>query len=446
MQSITLVSLNSLSDQDSNPTNSGRPTLCRNCSAIVGAGQATCAVCGTATTTRQTRAPRGPIADRETIKFARALIDRPHKFTIALLVLNLFAFLLLWQSSQLSVAALFGSFTEPVLVVYGAKLNRLIDEPYRQWWRLIVPMFLHGSLIHLMVNMYSLYVVGPYVEKLYGSARFVFIWVLTGIFSCVASYLAVRPGEHASFLGRFILRATDDPTVGASGALFGLVGVLFIFGLKYRNELPEGFKRAFGFGMLPIIVINLVIGYLGRGIIDNAGHLGGFFSGAAIALFIDYRRPGARPDSSLIWRVLQISSIAIVLISFYKVGRYFEPTAQMYTVQTLSTIDPSEQIRLQYLSTMTIGQETLAAVIHDRDVTSVTAVNQALMQVPVPDARASQLRDRLVTLLTKLQSEIQSKSGVSPPPAFDPKLIEERDSLLNDYDEWLKGVKKPIQQ
>jgi rhomboid protease GluP len=76
--------------------------------------------------------------------------------------------------------------------------------------------------------------------------------------------------------------------------LFGLVGVLFIFGIKFRHELPEGFKRAFGTGMLPIIVINLVIGFVGRGFIDNAAHLGGLLSGAALALAVDYRRPGER--------------------------------------------------------------------------------------------------------------------------------------------------------
>ena len=87
----------------------------------------------------------------------------------------------------------------------------------------------------------------------------------------------MRPDLAGGSFGRFLFKDMDHPSVGASGALFGLVGVLFVFGIKFRRELPEGFKRAFGVGMLPIIVINLIIGYLGRGFIDNAAHLGGLW-------------------------------------------------------------------------------------------------------------------------------------------------------------------------
>jgi hypothetical protein len=72
------------------------------------------------------------------------------------------------------------------------------------------------------------------------------------------------------------------------------VGVLFVFGIKFRRELPEGFKRVFGTGMLPIIFINLFIGFVGRDFIGNSAHLGGLFAGAALAVFVDYRRPNAR--------------------------------------------------------------------------------------------------------------------------------------------------------
>ncbi len=63
---------------------------------------------------------------------------------------------------------------------------------------------------------------------------------------------------------------------------------------SFVDELPEGFKRAFGTGMLPIIFINLFIGFVGSGFIDNAAHLGGLLSGAVLALGVDYRRPGVR--------------------------------------------------------------------------------------------------------------------------------------------------------
>ncbi|HZN01181.1 MAG TPA: rhomboid family intramembrane serine protease, partial [Pyrinomonadaceae bacterium] len=244
--------------------------MCRSCGAIVGAGEPQCGVCGAPTSSQPVSTTNQPQPDRETIRFARAVLNRPYKFTIVFLVANLFVFLLMWESSDTSSTVLWTQFPEPVLVAYGAKLNYLINAPNYQWWRFIAPMFIHINLIHLLVNMYSLMMVGPFVEKLYGSAKFTVFWVVTGICGLVASYLTVRPQLATNAFARFIFKSDDLPSAGASGALFGLVGVLFVFGIKFRRELPEGFKRAFGTGMLPIIFLNLFIGFIGRGFIDNA--------------------------------------------------------------------------------------------------------------------------------------------------------------------------------
>ena len=139
----------------------------------------------------------------------------------------------------------------------------------------------------------------------------------------VASYLTVIPGARPGLIASFIIKRADEPSAGASGALFGLVGVLFVFGLKYRRELPEGFKRAFGTGMLPVILLNLGIGFLGRGIIDNAAHLGGLLSGAAIASLVSYKRPGTPASVTIAWRVLQIAALVLVGVCFLMVARHF---------------------------------------------------------------------------------------------------------------------------
>ena len=206
--------------------------MCRQSGAMIGAGETQCAVCGASTAPQQR--PAHAQVDHETMRFARAVLDRPYKFTIIILIANLFVFLLMSQSSGLTSQVLWNAFPEPVLEAYGAKLNVLIQAG--QWWRFVTPMFIHVNLPHLLVNMYSLWVVGPYVERLYGSARFVVFWVLTGIAGVVASYLTVRPNMPGSFLGRFFFKPLDVPSAGASGALFGLVGVLFVFGIKFRHR------------------------------------------------------------------------------------------------------------------------------------------------------------------------------------------------------------------
>jgi len=305
---------------DNHPNYAGRPSLCRSCGALIGAGENSCHVCGALL--QQTVMPPLPLHERYAMGFARAVLTRPYIFSIVFLVANLFVFMLMWESSQMSSTVLWSAFPESVLLAYGAKTNYLIHYEH-QYWRLVTPIFIHVNLLHVFVNMYSLWVIGPWVEKLYGSAKFVVFWVATGIVGVMASYLTTIPGSRPGLIGSFLIKPVDMPSAGASGALFGLVGVLFVFGLKYRRELPEGFKRAFGTGMLPVILLNLGIGFLGRGFIDNAAHMGGLLSGAALASVVSYKRPGARMGVAIAWRALQMAALVLVLVCFYMAARHF---------------------------------------------------------------------------------------------------------------------------
>ena len=418
--------------------------MCRSCGAIVGAGQTQCGVCGASTATQSTAQTGPPPPDRETVRFARAVLNRPYKFTIAFLILNLFVFLLMWESSGISFRVLQRGFPDAVLVTYGAKLNYLINPPNNQWWRFITPMFVHIDVLHLLMNMFSLLILGPFVEKLYGSAKFVVFWVVTGIAGVVGSYLALRPALSRGMLGSFIFKSADVPSAGASGALFGLVGVLFVFGIKYRRELPEGFKRVFGTGMLPIIFINLFIGFVGRSFIGNAAHLAGLFAGAALALVVDYRRPGARASITTAWRVLQIVCLILIAVGAYKVVRnYGRPIPAV----ARSTPNPKTLIFLNYVNAMNQVQEKVSAVIHNNDLSNLEQVTQSAMQAPVPDARAAELRMRLLDILSRLASAAAAASpppegAPNRPPVLDQKLVDEYTNWRKEYDDWLKVAAK----
>jgi rhomboid protease GluP len=417
--------------------------MCRKCGAIVGASETQCSACGASSAPEPAIETGRRPPDRETIRFARALLTRPYKFTIALLVANLFVFLLMWDSSGLAVRVLQRGFSDPVLVAYGAKLNYLIDAPNYQWWRVITATFVHIDLLHLFVNMFSLLILGPFVEKLYGSAKFIVFWVLTAIAGSVGHYLTLRPSLAHGIIGTFIFRRADGPAAGASGALFGLVGVLFVFGIKYRHELPEGFKRVFGMGMLPIIIVNLFIGFVWRSFIGNSAHLSGLLMGAVLAMIVDYRRPGARASITAMWRVLQIVSLVVIALGVYKVVRNFNrPLPSLVQASN----NPNTLIFVNYLNVMNQVQEKVAAVIHNQDVTDVDPITQRAMAVPVPDARAAELRLRLLVILSKLAG---ATAGASPSPhpspqprTMDEKLLEELNTWQKEYDEWLKGATK----
>jgi membrane associated rhomboid family serine protease len=416
--------------------------MCRSCGAIIGAGQEQCAVCGNSasgpTSAGQTRPAAG---DSETMRFARAVLNRPYKFTIILLVANIFVFTLMWQTSDLPLS-LSTPLPAEVLLPFGAKLNFYIHT-WHQWWRFVTPMFLHVNLLHLIVNMYSLWIVGPYVEKLYGSAKFVVFWVLTGVAGVVGSYLTVRPGLAGNPITGFIFKAYDTPSAGASGALFGLVGVLFVFGIKFRHELPEGFKRAFGTGLLPMIVLNLFIGYVLRGFIDNAAHLGGMLSGAVLALVVDYRRPGEKSGVALTWRVLQIAAIALVAVSFLKTVQHFrDPWPPELVAQAQPPAEPQNPAYLNYAKAMNDAHEAFVVAVKDRNSSNIETAVKSLDAAPSLDPKADDLRQRLKALLLQAKDP-QATAAASPTvdknrPVLANRLTQEFFAWRKEYNQWLK--------
>jgi membrane associated rhomboid family serine protease len=192
---------------------------------------------------------------------------------------------------------------EQTLMAFGVKANPAIAQG--QWWRFVTPVFIHIGWLHIIFNSYALWIVGPQVEKLYGSARFVILYILTGIAGVAGSYL-FHP---------FSISA------GASGAIFGLFGVLLVFGIRYRESIPPFFKRAVGTGVLPVILLNLVIGFTIPGI-DNSAHIGGLLGGAVLAALVPFQKPGA-PEIP-IFRAVQMTLLALVALCFFNVAKNYD--------------------------------------------------------------------------------------------------------------------------
>jgi rhomboid protease GluP len=159
-----------------------------------------------------------------------------------------------------------GSKNPSVLLDFGASYGPYLRRG--EYWRLVMPMFLHIGWLHLLVNCYALYILGPILERVYGYGRYAAIYVATGIGS--------------SFLSMTI---SNNIAAGASGAIFGVAGAMLVTGYLHRDVIPPRWGRAFGRGMIPFIIVNLAFGFSVRGI-DNWGHLGGLASGVLLALVI----------------------------------------------------------------------------------------------------------------------------------------------------------------
>jgi membrane associated rhomboid family serine protease len=374
---------------------------------------------------------RVPVHDHETIRFARAILSRPYIFTIIILVANLFVFMLMTASG--------GSENYETLKAYGAKLNSLINAG--EGWRVVTPIFIHIGPVHLLVNMYGLWMIGPYVERLYGSAKFVVLWVVTGIAGVVASYFSLQPRMQGGALGRFFFRAMDGPAAGASGALFGLIGVLFVFGIKFRRELPEGFKRAFGTGLLPIILINLFVGYLGRNFIDNAAHVGGLVSGAVFALVIGYKRPGDRAGVAVFWHILQILALLLVVASFVMVALHYRgtpPALSNINAQTVAGGESDGDKLMGYLNAINGGQNSFLNALGKEEASNLEASIKQLEEAEPPDQASAAIRDELKTLLGRARDFLTEAKGNNANARVKQRAhLQQQRELLQQFEAWV---------
>lgn len=146
------------------------------------------------------------------------------------------------------------------LVEWGSNVGRL--TLHGQWWRLVTSLFLHGSILHLAFNMLALWQVGQLVERLFGSLRFTALYMIAGVCGSVAS---VMWNAHVN-------------SVGASGAIFGIVGGLFAFMQRENSGVPPTVVQDLRGSLLPFLVFNLAAGFLYPHT-DNAAHIGGLAGG-----------------------------------------------------------------------------------------------------------------------------------------------------------------------
>ena len=136
-----------------------------------------------------------------------------------------------------------------------------------QYWRLITPVFLHANFLHIFMNSYVLYSLGPNVEQAFGSVRFTVMYLAAGFLGNVVSFV-IPP---------------DNPSLGASGAVFGMAGVLLVYLYRRRRS---AFIKAYLNNIIFFIVANLVFGFLFPGI-DNWAHIGGLLGGVVLGFGFD---------------------------------------------------------------------------------------------------------------------------------------------------------------
>lgn len=160
-----------------------------------------------------------------------------------------------------------------------------------QWWGLLTSNYLHANVLHILFNMLALRSLGPLVELEFGSSRFILIYTLTGLFGSVVTLLAGVPSS-----------------VGASGAVFGLIGALLLYGWRRGGTWGKGIFR----NMLFWGLINIGMGFAFP-MINNYAHIGGMVSGILIAFLLGFND---RQKANLYHHIGALLILALIAVCF----------------------------------------------------------------------------------------------------------------------------------
>ena len=367
--------------------------------------------------------------------FLSALFTRSNPFTMIFIGINVGVFVLMGLAGGFALT----SVDPEVLRGFGAKQNNLIAEQ-QQYWRLITSIFIHIGFIHLFLNNYALWIIGQEIEQIYGSARFVALYLATGIVGSVGSYV-------------FNPEATS---AGASGAIFGLFGIMATFAFKYRKEIPKALSRDIMRRVLPIIAINLVFGFSVK-IVDNAAHVGGLLAGIVLAFAVPYMRPDEK-STPLAWRVMQVACVVVMLVSFVSAFRSYNGPRLVVSNLTRrsapSVIEFSNRIQ-EADRLMVDSFQSVADLLESK--TATVEVNPALELVeqgirtvesaPRIDEQSDKYRERLKDLLTQ-QKDTLAEFAQSPTKnrtrmrQQEEAIISQHNRFVSDYSEWWPGFLK----
>ena len=223
----------------------------------------------------QTRKPSTVVGGRA--------IDRP-LVTYVLIAINVAVYALQYF---LPADALTG--LDPVTLHFAMWPNGIAFND--EWWRLVSAAFLHGSVLHLAFNMYVLFALGPTLERILGHGRYLTLYLLAAIGGAVASYAFSSP---------------NTLSVGASGAIFGLMGALVVAGRRLRFDVTQ---------VLVLIGVNIVIGFLPGGNVDWRAHLGGLVTGALVAAMMVFPSPRYRTLVQIVGIVVLLGVMALVVMT-----------------------------------------------------------------------------------------------------------------------------------
>jgi rhomboid protease GluP len=260
--------------------------MCPSCRALIGLRETVCSFCG------------APVKRRPSglSKLMQNFLPDYAPVSYTLLTLNsVFFFLMLlvdWDPAQFDVRQLLLGGNSRLLAAWGADAGWLVA--HGQWWRLFSAIFIHIGLIHLFFNSYALMFIGPLLEDVLGRDRFLALYLLTGV---------------AGFFLSNLVSPLWQVTAGASGALFGMIGVAIVISWRYST-----WGSLFHQQLKHWAIYGFIYGLLMHA--NNAAHLGGFMVGAGLAFTLG--NPSMFSEKSTrLWRVAYWLLLPLTVLSLF---------------------------------------------------------------------------------------------------------------------------------
>ncbi len=392
----------------------GKPkklVMCQSCRAFVAPGERVCPHCGLESV---------PAVRVGTSEEANAF------FSLLILAINILLFIAITgveiKNGRGSEALMSGA-SSPVLLDFGSFYKGLVNQG--EWWRFITPNFLHIGLLHILFNSFALYQIGPLTEELYGSTKFIFIYLITGIVAWVASYF-------------FDIRGA-----GASGSICGLIGLLAVFGYRQGGSVGKALMRSMVQWAVMTIIFGFVVGA------NNVAHMGGLISGAALGFLITGEQP-TTARTAKVWNGVALLCVALIAISFALVGKNFGAQQERFK-QSEVNMNRQQQgaeniIALyQFLRDADSAMRSLPDAQNPEAARSLAkqlkTTSEKISGIPSIDEESNTIRAQITGLLNQAAASLDSKNQNAGNQSKSLAEIQTAwDLLIKNYKKWQDSV------
>ena len=261
--------------------------MCPNCRAFITTDDKVCPYC------QFTVGPKA-VDQRNPADLLGGLIPHARFTTMVIMLINTGLYVAMMIHMQAGGQGMSFDFDTRTLVDFGAKYGPFMVQG--EWWRLVTAGFLHGGILHILMNSWVLFDLGAQTEESYGTARYLVIYFVATV---------------AGFLNSFYWNPMT-PSIGASAGIMGLIGAMIAFGVRDRSSYGAALRSTYTRWVIYILLIGLLPIFA----TDNAAHIGGLAGGFIVGYIAG--TPGRSQAVERVWQVLAGLALMLTAWSFFK--------------------------------------------------------------------------------------------------------------------------------